>query len=89
MKTVEKIIHKIDDVQAKDDLKLNVRFKSGEVKLYDMKPLIAEIQAFEILREDVQLFQIVQVASGGYGVIWNEELDLSGDELWHNGQTLI
>lgn len=25
---------------------------------------------------------------GGYGIIWNDELDLSCDELWENGVTV-
>ena len=83
-----KIIHKIDAVQAQDDLIILVKFEAGEVKFYDVKPLLSEIQAFEALREDIQLFKNVKVASGGYGVIWNEELDLSCDELWENGETL-
>ena len=83
---MEKIIHKIIEVQAKEDLILYAKFETGEEKLYDIKPLLAEIQAFKVLQEDVQLFKNVYVASGGYGVIWNEELDLSCDELWENGK---
>lgn len=25
------------------------------------------------------------VGQGGYGIVWNDELDLSCDELWENG----
>ena len=31
---------------------------------------------------------IVLVDVGGYGIIWNDELDLSCDELWDNGTTV-
>jgi len=81
-----KVIHKVCDVQAKDDLILCVKFETGEVKLYDLKPLLTEIQVFELLKNDEKLFKNVHVASGGYGIIWNEDLDLSCDELWQNGR---
>ena len=84
-----KIINKIEDVQAKDDLLLYIKFESGEVKIYDLKPILAEIKAFESLKNDEKLFKNVHVASGGYGVIWNEELDLSCDELWQNGKPAV
>ena len=31
------------------------------------------------------LFEQVKVDDGGYGVSWNDEIDLSCDELWENG----
>ena len=35
-----------------------------------------------------ELFFEVQVDAGGYGVVWNDELDLSCDELFENGQRI-
>ena len=31
------------------------------------------------------LFKYVKVDVGGYGVVWNEHIDLSCNELWENG----
>ncbi len=31
------------------------------------------------------LFKCVKVDAGGYGVSWNDEIDLSESELWLNG----
>jgi hypothetical protein len=31
------------------------------------------------------LSRAVRVDAGGYGVSWNDDLDLSEDELWVNG----
>lgn len=33
-----------------------------------------------------ELFKAVTVDQGGYGVIWNSDIDLSEYELWRNGQ---
>ena len=46
-----------------------------------MEPLIRSIPAFQILEEPV-LFNQVRVDAGGYGVTWNDNLDLSCNELW-------
>jgi len=85
---MKKMIFKIDEVKSRDNLILWVKFKNGEIKLYDVKPLLAEIKAFRILEDNPTLFDKVHVASGGYGIIWNEEIDLSCDELWYNGKLL-
>lgn len=31
------------------------------------------------------LFDNIQVDTGGYGISWNDELDLDAEELWENG----
>jgi hypothetical protein len=40
------------------------------------------------LENDQELFSSVEVDVGGYGVIWNDDLDLSCDELFENGVTV-
>ena len=34
------------------------------------------------------LFEQVKVDAGGYGISWNDEIDLSCDELYHNGKVI-
>lgn len=36
-------------------------------------------------RLDKELFNKVIVDSGGYGISWNEEIDLAAEEIWENG----
>lgn len=60
-------------------------FLDNTVKQYDMEPLIRSIPAFQILEEPV-LFNQVPVDAGGYGVTWNDNLDLSYNELWEKGE---
>ncbi|SFN60586.1 Protein of unknown function [Pseudobutyrivibrio sp. UC1225] len=80
------MFHKIKDVQPLPDHKLNVYFSEGQRKLYDIVPLSSEHPLFKDLLTDDDLFNSVQVDVGGFGIIWNDELDLSCDELWENGQ---
>ena len=43
---------------------------------------------FQQLLDSKKLFSSVFVDKGGYGIIWNDELDLSCDELWENGKEI-
>ena len=78
------MFHKIKNVSPLPDYRLSVQFSEGCTKIYDIKPLFKQIPAFEELK-DSHLFSNVTVDVGGYGIVWNDDLDLSCDELWENG----
>lgn len=78
------MFHKIKNVSPLPEYKLSVQFAEGVTKIYDVKPLFQKIPAFKSL-ESGNDFGVVYVDVGGYGIIWNDELDLSCDELWENG----
>lgn len=78
------LFHKVKEVNALPDMTLSVQFLNGVTKLYDVKPLSTRFPDFNRL-EDEALFGSVEVDHGGYGIIWNDEIDLSCDELWENG----
>ena len=79
------MFHKIKSVTPLSDFKLNVQFSEGVTKLYDMKLLLERIPAFRQLEDNPAEFADVSVDVGGYGLVWNDDLDLSCDELWQNG----
>ena len=79
------MFHKIKNVSALPEYRLSVQFSEGVTKIYDVKPLFEKIVPFAALKDDEQEFYSVLVDVGGYGIIWNDELDLSCDELWKNG----
>ena len=81
------MFHKIKNVSPLPEYKLSVQFSEGVTKIYDVKPLFQRIPAFKLL-ESGNDFGDVYVDVGGYGIIWNDELDLSCDELWDNGTTV-
>lgn len=82
------MFHKIKNVSPLPDYMLSVQFSEGVTKLYDMKPLFEKLPVFIPLKDDPAEFSCVSVDVGGYGIIWNDELDLSCDELWENGTTV-
>lgn len=79
------MFHKIKNVSAIPECKLSVQFSEGVTKIYDVKPLFEKIPLFAKLKGNYAEFACVTVDVGGYGIIWDDELDLSCDELWENG----
>ena len=79
------MFHKVKSVFPLDDYKLLVQFCVGVTKVYDVKPLFEWKDVFKTLKEN-NLFYDVVVDVGGYGVSWNDNVDLSCDELWENAQ---
>ena len=84
------MFHKIKNVAALPvaalpDYRLSVQFSEGVTKIYDVKPLFEKLPVFAALKDDVRTFYSVSVDIGGYGIVWNDELDLSCDELWEHG----
>ena len=79
------MFHKIKNVAALPDYRLSVQFSEGVTKIYDVKPLFEKQPVFAALKDDVRTFYSVSVDIGGYGIVWNDELDLSCDELWEHG----
>lgn len=76
-------IPRITDVEPLGQTELLVRFENGVDKIYDCRPLLGRPQ-FRLLA-DAAFFRAVQVDPGGYGVSWNDDLDLSEYELWTRG----
>ncbi len=79
-----KNIPRIKEVKPLDNYTLEVLFSNGILKKYDMKPIIKKHPVFEDLRYN-NLFKLVHVDCGGYGIAWNDTLDLSEYEIWKNG----
>ena len=79
------MFHKTKNVSPLPGFKLSVQFCEGVTKLYDVKPLFERLPVFADLEKHPEIFSGVSVDVGGYGIVWNDELDLSGDELWEHG----
>ena len=82
------MFHKVKAVSALPDFRLSVQFAEGVAKIYNVEPLFSKWRSFIELEESPELFFNVEVDMGGYGIIWNDELDLSCDELFANGETI-
>lgn len=77
--------HKVKNVLPLENYILSVQFEDGTNKKYDVKPLFSKWTAFKDLIDIKGLFEQVKVDMGGYGIVWNDYIDLSCDELYYNG----
>ncbi|MCD8098887.1 MAG: helix-turn-helix domain-containing protein [Lachnospiraceae bacterium] len=78
------MIHKIKSVETGDNLILTATFLDGTVKEYDVKVLFKIYPQMKAL-EDRKLFDSVQIDVGGYGISWNDDLDLESETVWEDG----
>ena len=82
------MFHKVKTISPLPEFKLSVQFSEGVTKIYDFKPLFEKIAAFRYFMDHPEEFNEVIVDVGGYWIIWNDDLDLSCDELWEHGITV-
>ncbi len=74
---------KIVSAIAIDETTLLIEFSNHDRKQYSIKHLLDK-PMFSLLRNP-SFFRNFQIDNGGYGIIWNDEMDLSEYELWRNG----
>ncbi|NJR52091.1 MAG: DUF2442 domain-containing protein [Leptolyngbyaceae cyanobacterium CSU_1_3] len=74
---------RIQQAKAIDDTTLVIEFNNQEVKKYDIHPLL-ETPMFALLQQPA-FFKNFMVESGGYAIVWTEDIDISAYELWRNG----
>lgn len=77
-------MRKITTIHTNDDWTLDVSFANGELRRYDIKPLL-NAEAFKGL-QDLAMFKTAR--NGGYFVGWENEADLSADTLYLEGRPI-
>ena len=80
------MFHVIESVKALPDFHLSVLFHTGEKKIYNFSQLIEKHESFQSFKIINGLFEQAKVAGGGYGVYWNDDIDISCNELYVNGK---
>lgn len=77
--------HKIISVKPMENFILLVEFLNGIEKTYDVKSLYSVFPQFKVFETDKKLFGCVAVDIGGYGISWNDDLDLDAEDIWEDG----
>ena len=83
MSRKNEIYPKIVSVTPLSNDHLRVTFVNHIIKEYDCSPILQHPE-FSMLH-DPAIFRAVHVDQGGYGVSWNDGLDVSESELWLHG----
>lgn len=79
------MMHKIMSIKAQDNLIVKATFFDGTIKEYDIKNMFSIYPQLKELENNNTLFKKVQVDIGGYGISWNDELDLDAETIWEDG----
>lgn len=82
------MFYQVREIKPLLEYVLCVVFASGEKKKYNVQPLFSKWEAFKALTSVRGLFEQVKVDAGGYGISWNDEIDLSCNELYENGESV-
>lgn len=82
------IFHKIKSIGFIKKYVLIAQFESGVFKTYNLEILAQNVSIFQKLLENEDLLKNVHVAGSGFGIIWNDDFDLSCNELWENGNPI-
>ncbi len=76
-------VPRIQSVTPQEGRYLLVTFVNGIQKMYDCQEIL-NLERFQLLKREA-FFKAVAVDPGGYGVSWDDEMDLSEYELWTKG----
>lgn len=78
--------HRIKKVTPLDGFIISVIFQNGVEIRYDIKTLFPKFPQFQVLEHVEGMLEQVKVDVGGYGLYWNDELDIGAEEIWQNGR---
>ncbi len=79
------MFHKITSLQIKSNYLLVVGFSNNKVKLFDLKPYIEKYKPFKQLVDQPGLYETAKIDIGGYGIVWNDALDISAEGIYEKG----
>lgn len=75
-------------VKFLDDVKLELTYQDGKIIRYDMSVMFSQYPQLEELRNNRDLFTHGHLDPGGYGVIWNEDLDFDTTSIYEDGEVV-
>ena len=76
------------NVRFLEDVKLELTYQDGKIIRYDMSKLFSKYPQLEELRRNHDLFTNGHLDVGGYGVIWNDELDIDATSIYESGEVV-
>ncbi len=79
------MFHKITSLATLPDYVLLVGFSSGEFKQFDLKSLMNKYPPFAALKNVNGLYEQAKIDAGGYGIVWNDDLDISAEGIYEKG----
>lgn len=79
------MVNRITSVKVLKRYEILAVFQNGVSKKFDMKKMFDIYPQFRDFESNEGLFENVRVDVGGYGISWNDFLDLDAEDIWENG----
>ena len=79
------MLHIATRVRFLEDVLVECTFEDGKIYQYDMSQMFKKYPPLEELRRNRKLFLSGKLDPGGYGVIWNDELDFDASSIYECG----
>ena len=76
------------NVRFLKDVTLEMTFQDGKIVSYDMARMFAKFPQLKELRANRKLFESGHLDPGGYGVIWNDDLDFDAMSIYECGEVV-
>ena len=73
------------NVKFLKDVTVEVTYQDGKVIQYDMSQMFKKYPQLEELRINRKLFESGHLDVGGYGIVWNDELDFDATSIYEDG----
>lgn len=78
------MFHKAVNLEYREGTALELTFRDGSVKQFDLAKMFEKYPPLEALK-DRALFLSGTLSGGGYGIIWNDDLDLETETVYEEG----
>lgn len=85
LKIRRRFLKKVEDVIPLENYNLLVFFRDGKVRKCNMKPYFESHASFQILLKNAAYFQRVQIQTDGYGITWNDNMNIADSVLYGMG----
>ena len=72
-------------VKFLEDVTVELTYQDGKIIRYDMSQMFSKYPQLEELRRNRKLFESGYLDPGGYGVVWNDELDFDATGIYEDG----
>ena len=80
------MFYKITSLVTLDDYVLLVGFSNGVFKKFDLKKIMNKYDVFMDLKNIEGLYKQAKIDVGGYGIIWNDYLDIASSGIYERGE---
>ena len=75
-------------VKFLEGVHVEITYQDGKIIRYDMSKMFSKYPQLKELSENRKLFESGHLDPGGYGIIWNDDLDFDAMSVYEDGEVV-